>query len=140
MDPQTLRERVAHARVGRLATVTADGAPHLVPCCFVLHGDVVYTAVDAVKNKRTAALQRLDNVRAQGHASLLVDHYDEDWSALWWIRVDGTARVLEPTAEADAEEAATARSLLAAKYEQYHRQPPPGAVIAIDVERWRGWP
>lgn len=140
MEPQTLRERVAHARVGRLGTVTPDGAPHLVPCCFVLHGDVIYTAVDDVKRKRTAALQRLDNVRAQGHASLLVDHYDEDWSALWWIRVDGTARVLEPAAEADAEEAGVARSMLADKYEQYHHRPPPGAVIAIDIERWRGWP
>ncbi|MEZ5231401.1 MAG: TIGR03668 family PPOX class F420-dependent oxidoreductase [Acidimicrobiales bacterium] len=136
MDADTLRRRAAEARVGRLATIGDDGAPHQVPCCFVLDGDTLYTAVDDVKAKRTARLRRLDNVRAHPVASLLVDHYDEDWSQLWWIRLDGAARVLEP----DTDEAATARALLAGKYEQYRAQPPPGAVIAVDVERWRAWP
>lgn len=132
-----MRARLAEARVGRLGTVTPDGRPHLVPCCFTLVGDTVYSAVDA-KPKSTLALRRLANLRATGHASLLVDHYDEDWSTLWWVRVDGDGRVVEsdhPGPERD-----TALAALAAKYEQYRRTPPPGPVVALDVTRWRAWP
>ncbi len=129
-----MRARVAGARVGRLATVTAAGRPHLVPCCFALDGDVVVSAVDA-KPKSTLALRRLDNLRAHPAASLLVDHYAEDWATLWWVRLDGTGRVVEGGAERDA-----ALVLLAAKYEQYRRDPPPGPVVALDVTAWRAWP
>lgn len=132
-----MRARLAEARVGRLGTVSTDGRPHLVPCCFALVGDTVYSAVDA-KPKSTLALRRLANLRATGHASLLVDHYDEDWSTLWWVRVDGDGRVIEsdhPGPERD-----TALAALTAKYEQYRRTPPPGPVVALDVTRWRAWP
>ena len=134
VDEETMRRRVREARVGRLGTVTGDGRPHLVPCCFALEGGVVYSAVDA-KPKSTPALRRLANLRANGAASLLVDHYDEDWSALWWVRVDGRGRVIESGPERDE-----ALDLLAAKYEQYRRQRPPGAVVAIDATTWRAWP
>jgi PPOX class probable F420-dependent enzyme len=129
-----MRRRVQEARVGRLATVRTGGRPHLVPCCFILSGEVLYSAVDA-KPKSTLALQRLDNLSANPWASLLVDHYGEVWSALWWVRVDGTARIIRSGAEYD-------RALveLTAKYEQYARQPPPGPVIAIDISAWRAWP
>ena len=122
--------RFAAARVGRLATVTAKGRPHVVPVCFALAGGRIYTAVDA-KPKSTRALARLDNVRATGRASVLVDHYEEDWSRLWWVRVDGPAEVLEP--------GAAALDALAAKYEQYRAARPAGPVIAIDPQRWRSW-
>lgn len=134
-----MRQRVVDARVGRLATVRDDGRPHLVPCCFALVGDIVYSAVDT-KPKSTMALRRLANLRANGHASLLVDHYDDDWSALWWIRLDGSARVLDATTDPGAAaEQARALDLLAAKYPQYRERRPPGAVLALDVERWRAW-
>ncbi len=129
-----MRERVAGARVARLGTVTVDGAPHLVPCCFALAGDTAYSAVDG-KPKSTLALRRLANVRANPHASLLVDHYAEDWSTLWWVRVDGTGRVIEGGPERDR-----ALALLGDKYEQYRRQPPPGPVVALDITTWRAWP
>jgi len=129
-----MRARVASARVGRLATVTTSGRPHVVPCCFALDGDVVVSAVDA-KPKSTLALRRLDNLRAHPAASLLVDHYAEDWATLWWVRLDGTGRVVEDGAERDA-----ALALLAAKYEQYRRDPPPGPVVALEVTAWRAWP
>ncbi len=116
--------------MGRLATVTADGEPHLVPVCFALAGGRIVTAVDA-KPKATRALRRLDNVRATGRASLLVDHYEEDWARLWWVRVDGPAAVVEPDGDAMA--------ALAAKYEQYRAQAPAGPVIALQPERWRSW-
>ena len=127
--PATAEERVAAARVGRLATVSAAGRPHVVPVCFTLHEGRIVTAVDA-KPKATTALARLDNVRATGRASLLVDHYEEDWSRLWWVRVDGPAAVVDDDAAIDA---------LAAKYEQYRAARPAGPVIAITPDRWRSW-
>jgi PPOX class probable F420-dependent enzyme len=130
-----MRTRVEDARVGRLATVTVDGTPHVVPCCFVAAGDTIYSAIDA-KPKTTLALRRLANIEANPTASLLVDHYDDDdWSLLWWVRLDGPARVVAGEPERDA-----ALALLAAKYPQYARTSPPGAVIAIDVTVWRAWP
>jgi PPOX class probable F420-dependent enzyme len=128
--PATAEQRLAQARVGRLATVTADGRPHVVPVCFALAGGRIYTAVDT-KPKSTRALQRLENVRATGRASLLVDHYEEDWSQLWWVRVDGAAEVINS--------GDVALDALAAKYEQYRAARPPGPVIAITPERWRSW-
>jgi PPOX class probable F420-dependent enzyme len=91
------RRRFAAAEVARLATVDGRGSPHLVPIVFVLAGETIYSVVDA-KPKRTGDLQRLRNVRSNPRASVLVDHYDaSDWSALWWVRADGVARVLEPS-------------------------------------------
>jgi len=129
------RARFATARVARLATVGADGRPHLVPVVFTIDGDTVYSAVDDAKPKATLRLKRLANIAANPAVALLADHYEDDWAALWWARADGTARVMEP-GEA---EAGPARELLAARYEQYRAAPPPGPVIAVAVERWSGW-
>lgn len=129
-----MRARVAAARVGRLATVTPAGEPHVVPCCFVLDGDTILSAVDA-KPKSTLALRRLDNLRARPRAALLVDHYDDDWATLWWVRADGDGRVIDAGAERER-----ALDLLAAKYRQYRIRRPPGAVLAVAVTRWRAWP
>jgi PPOX class probable F420-dependent enzyme len=134
MDEREMRRRVDGARVARLATVGPDGRPHLVPCCFSLVGGVVYSAVDA-KPKSTIALRRLANLRANPHASMLVDHYSDDWSTLWWVRIDGEGRVLD-----DGPERADAIAVLTHKYPIYAVEPPPGAVVAIDVTAWRAWP
>jgi len=130
-----MRRRVVEARVGLLATVTPEGAPHVVPCCYAIDGDTVYSAVDG-KPKSTPQLQRLDNIRRHPATSLLVDHYDDDWATLWWIRLDGTARVLEA---GDSTEHAHAIDLLAEKYEQYRDMRPTDAVVALDVRVWRAW-
>jgi PPOX class probable F420-dependent enzyme len=127
--PAGAEARLAAARVGRLATVGADGRPHVVPVCFAVFEGTIVTAVDA-KPKTTRALKRLENVRATGRASLLVDHYEEDWSRLWWVRVDGPAAVIESDAAIDA---------LAAKYEQYRAARPAGPVIALTPAGWRAW-
>lgn len=124
------RERFAGARVARLATVGADGAPHVVPVTFAVDGDAIVFAVDH-KPKRTVELKRLRNIAANPAVSLLVDHYAEDWSALWWARADGRAEVRAPGDPALA--------LLQAKYPQYARQPPAGPVVVIAVARWSGW-
>jgi PPOX class probable F420-dependent enzyme len=134
MDEDDARRRFAAARVGRLATVTAQGAPHLVPVVFALVGDVAYTAVDG-KPKTTMALQRLANIAATGRASLLVDDYSEDWSGLWWVRFDGSAQVLA----ADSSEVGVSVDALTVKYPQYVIQPPTGPVIAVRLTRWRWW-
>ena len=100
MDEARCRAHLAAARVGRLATVRPDGRPHVVVCCYALEGDRAWTAIDA-KPKTGAPLQRLANVRANPRASLLVDHYEEDWSRLWWVRLRGRARVLDDGVERD---------------------------------------
>jgi PPOX class probable F420-dependent enzyme len=135
MDATEARTRFAAARVARLATAGADGRPHLVPVVFALDGDRLYTAVDDVKPKATTRLKRLANIAANPAVALLADHYEDEWTALWWVRADGTARLLDP----GDDEAARARALLAERYAQYADAPPPGVVIAVDVTRWSGW-
>jgi len=129
-DPKT---RFATARIARLATVTAAGRPHLVPVVFGLAGNVVYTAVDG-KPKSTQQLRRLTNIDTNPHVSLLVDHYGEDWSQLWWVRVDGTAGIHHSGAEHRR-----GYEALRAKYPQYQTVSLTGPVIAIAVERWSSW-
>ncbi len=127
------RERFAVARVARLATADAGGRPHVVPVVFAVAGDVVYTVVDA-KPKRTTALRRLRNVAENPSVALLVDHYDDgDWDALWWVRAEGVARLLDTAVDAEAQRAV---ELLQARYPQQHAV---GAVLAVDVARWSGW-
>src|SRR5204862_1297005 len=92
--PEVHDEKLAAARVARLATTDPDGRPHLVPIVFALDGDTLYTAVDR-KPKRSARLRRVENARARPDVTVLVDHYDEDWERLWWIRLRGRARVLD---------------------------------------------
>jgi PPOX class probable F420-dependent enzyme len=137
LDPVEARRRFGAARVARLATASADGVPHLVPIVFAPDGETLYSAVDA-KPKRTTALRRLANVTANPAVAVLVDHYAEDWTALWWVRADGTGRVLARTGGPD-DEVHRALELLAARYAQYRENPPPGPVLAIDVHRWSGW-
>jgi PPOX class probable F420-dependent enzyme len=129
-----LRVRLAAARVARLATIRPDGAPHLVPFCFVLEGDVLYSAVDS-KPKRQRSLARFRHVEAEPRVSVLVDHWSEDWAQLWWVRVDG--RAAEVAHESEEERRAVA--LLMQKYAQYRSAPPEGPVLAITGERWSSW-
>lgn len=132
----------ASAPVASLCTVGADGAPHIVPVVFALHvdehgedsGDVtVYTAVDA-KPKRTHRLRRLANIAANPRVSLLVDHYEDDWQQLWWVRADGSAEVHE---RGDA--MAAGYGLLRAKYTQYERTALNGPVVTIRITDWASW-
>jgi PPOX class probable F420-dependent enzyme len=130
---------VQSARVARLATHEPNGRIHLVPCCYalVLPADgpvVLYSAVDG-KPKRSPALRRLANVAANPDVALVVDHYDdEDWGALAWVRLRGTARVVDDDAER-----ARAVARLVDRYAQYRTAPPTGAVLAVEVDAWHGW-
>jgi PPOX class probable F420-dependent enzyme len=129
--------RLRSARVGRLATLTPDGKPHVVPFVFVVmdrsSATRLYWMVDE-KPKRSKELQRLRNIEHQPAVELVVDEYDEDWEALWWVRARGTARVVVETDERDA-----ALGLLRAKYPQYDSTDDPGLIVAIEVESITGW-
>lgn len=123
--------RFASVPVARLATVGPGGAPHLVPIVFALLGDdVLVSAVDG-KPKRTRALRRLANIAASPRVSVLADHYEQDWSRLWWVRADGTAVVRDTHPDGLA--------ALVARYPQYGSEPPAGPFVEITVTKWTQW-
>jgi PPOX class probable F420-dependent enzyme len=113
---------VTAARRATLATIAPDGHPRLVPVCFVIleaaGGPRIYTPLDD-KPKRTGdplGLARVRDIAERPTVALLVDRWDEDWSRLAWVRVDGPADLLAPDAGA---EHAAAVAALRAKHAQY---------------------
>jgi PPOX class probable F420-dependent enzyme len=132
VDEPELRCRFASSPVAYLATVLAGGRPHIVPVVFVLAGDLIFTAVDA-KPKRSSRLQRLANIESEPRCSLLVDHYEDEWSRLWWVRADGEASVVEPAA------ASRELTALVERHAQYRDLAPSGPVVAVRVTHWSGW-
>lgn len=123
--------KLDNARVATLATVNPNGSPHLVPVVFAVLENRIATAIDA-KPKSSARLRRLTNIEANPNVSLLAHHYEEDWSRLWWVRVDGQAEV-----RADDEAALAA---LRDRYPQYGAVELTGPVISIRVTGIRSWP
>jgi PPOX class probable F420-dependent enzyme len=133
IDPERMRALVAAAPVARLATIDPDGQPNVVPFVFALDGDALRAVVDR-KPKRTPALRRLENLRRDPRATVLVDRYDDDWSELWWVRLRGIAHIAEsgPDLERTIE-------LLRAKYPQYGDVAMDDIAIVIAIEQWKGW-
>ncbi len=125
--------RIKGERVAHLATIGRDGRPHIVAITFAIHDDALYFAVDD-KPKKSVHLQRLRNIELNPAVSVLVDHYEGDWTKLWWVRVDGTARTLGEGPEFDR-----ARALLFERYDQYQSTRLIGPVVAIAIERISGW-
>jgi PPOX class probable F420-dependent enzyme len=144
LDPATAQARFAAAPVARLATLRADGSPRLVPITFAMVDGLVCSAVDEVKPKTTTRLARLADVARDPRVGLVVDHYADDWSQLWWVRVDGTAAVhhdgdLHAGDLHDGDLHDRAVAALAAKYPQYAAAPPRGALLVVTPDRWTGW-
>ena len=134
MDQLTARVRAGESRVARLGTLSKTGRVELVPMTFAIVDDVLYTAVDH-KPKTTTELKRLDNVRATPEVSVLIDEYDDnDWSALWWVRLRGLAQVIDSGSHYD-----TAVDALVAKYPQYRSTRPSGPAIVVELIRWQWW-
>jgi PPOX class probable F420-dependent enzyme len=133
------RRKITQARVARLATLDANGRPHIVPICFVFDGSAFYTALDE-KPKRVAPerLARLRNIRAQSRVALLIDEYKENWSQLWYALIRGKAKLLPSSARV---ERARAILRLRRKYRQYARGMLTDAapVIRIEPERITTW-
>ncbi|MBB2989266.1 PPOX class probable F420-dependent enzyme [Mycolicibacterium iranicum] len=126
----------ASSPVAMLATAGPDAVPHVVPVVFAIpehRTDILYTAVDA-KPKTTQRLRRLVNIERNPTVSLLVDHYDPDWTQLWWVRADGAA-----TIHHSGLEMANGYASLRAKYPQYRRVELDGPVVSVDIRRWSSW-
>ena len=98
-----------------MATADAEGAPHVVPVCYAFDGSSIYSALD-LKPKRvsTHRLKRVRNIAANPRVALVIDDYSEEWSALGYVLVRGSAEVMEAGAERDQAEA-----MLREKYFQY---------------------
>jgi PPOX class probable F420-dependent enzyme len=134
MKTDEARRRFAAARVARLASADVSGRPHVVPIVFAVDQDRIYSAIDS-KPKRGSQLRRLTNIAANPRVALLVDHYSEAWGALWWVRADGRAELVE-----DGSPRERAIRLLAAKYTAYRDGTVSiGPVLVVTVERWTGW-
>jgi PPOX class probable F420-dependent enzyme len=133
VDRDEALRRLSSIRVAHLATSDRGSLPHVVPVVFALAGETIYWAVDH-KPKGTRQLKRLRNIRANPNVELVADHYEEEWTRLWWVRVSGHARIVDADEEADL-----AIDLLAEKYPQYRADPPPGPVVAIDITRVTAW-
>lgn len=121
------------APVAHLATVAGSGAdarPHLVPVVFCVADEAIYVPIDG-KPKRSGRLQRVANIEANPAVSLLIDEYDEDWSKLRWLRIDGAAKLVDTTAPIAA--------ALRRKYPQYGETAIGTVAIRIaarDVSSW----
>ena len=131
MDETEALRRLAEAPVGYLVTVRSNGDPHIVPFVFVVEDRRILSMVDA-KPKETTDLRRIRNIRANSSVSVLVDHYEPDWRRLWWVRVDGTAVIVDSSLEHIA-------TLLRAKYPQSPDVDLVGPAIIIDITRVTGW-
>ena len=128
------RERafLLRQRVGRLATASAAAVPHIVPVCFALEGDMLYSAIDE-KPKRSRELRRLRNIAENPAVTFLADHYDEDWSRLGWLRLDGRAEILREGAEFES-----ALRALRARYVQYATMKL-SPLIALRITHVQSW-
>lgn len=110
-----VREFIAAAPLGHLATADAGAAPHNVPLCFWFDGERFYFVIDRKPKRRTGlALKRMRNVAENPRVALLIDHYEDDWSALAYVLVHGHAQVV-----ADPAEYSRALAGLRSKYPQY---------------------
>ncbi len=124
------------ARVARLGTADRRGRPLVVPVCYAFDGGACFSAVDP-KPKRTRNLRRLANIVENARGSLVVDEYDEDWTRLRWVIVEGAADVL-----ASGPAFTRAADLLIAKYPQYRAlglDRGSGAIIRLRAERLIAW-
>lgn len=133
MDAIEMRRRIETEMVARLATIGRHGRPHIVPITFAADDDALYFAIDQ-KPKKTANLLRLRNIEANPAIAVLIDHYEDDWTKLWWVRIDGSARIVAKGADFDR-----AIELLSGRYPQYRLDRPAGPVVAIAIERISGW-
>ena len=106
---------ISGGRVGRLGTADAAGQPLVVPICYAFDGESIFSAIDAKPKARSAErLRRIRNIRENGKVSVVIDRYDEDWTRLRYVIIQGEAELLT-----DGADFARAVDLLLAKYPQY---------------------
>ena len=133
LTTEDARALFATQRLARLATAGRDGHPHVFPLTFAVERDRICTSVDN-KPKTTPNMQQQRNIAENPRVALLADHYEDDWTGLWWVRADGHASIVT-----DDNAMRPYLDLLAERYEQYRQARPAGPVIVIEAERWTGW-
>jgi len=141
LDRGAALARFTSASVASLGTTRESGSPHVVPITFAVDGETIHSMVDQ-KPKSTTALQRLANIAARPEVSLLVDHYEDDWTRLWWLRADGAAEIRRAPTEGCGAEEAAALTALRRKYPQYERVEllgPDALLVRIAVTAQRSW-
>jgi PPOX class probable F420-dependent enzyme len=121
------------ARVARLGLLDDDDRPRVLPITFALVAGALWSAIDAKPKRAGREPARLRYLRRRPAAALTVDGYDEDWSRLAWVQVLGEVAVVE------AADCGAALDALAAKYEQYGADPPPGPVLRLTPRRVLCW-
>jgi len=136
---ESTREFIRDHRVARLATVGVDGQPAVVPICYVLEAECIYTPIDEKPKSVTASkLKRVRNIKANPRVALVIDDYSEDWSKLIYVLVSGIAEIISP-GSADPEHA-RAVELLREKYPQYRSmgidERPIIRITATRIKRW----
>jgi len=141
LPPAALERALETWPVARLATRGPDGRPHLLPVVFARVGERLWSPVDA-KPKADRELARVRHVRADPRVALLLDHYEDDWRRLWWVRVDGRADVVRRADPEADPEVAPVLAALRAKYPAYREGPVlrhPPTLLAIEIRRARSW-
>ncbi len=122
--------------VGHLATADGKGRPYVVPFCFVCDGGVIYSILDGKpKSSGLRRLRRVRNILDNPRVSVVIDHYEADWTKIWFLLVQGTAELLEP-----GPEHAAALVRLRSKYPQYERMDlDENPMVKVIAERATGW-
>ncbi len=135
--PSGAREFLDRARIGRLATSDAAQQPHVVPICFALVGDRVYSVIDAKPKRDPRNLKRLRNIAENPRVAFLVDHYEDDWAQLAWVLVRGRCGLVD-----DSREYEVALEALRHRYEQYRAMPllaDSNPMLCLEIERVTTW-
>lgn len=130
LDADACWERLGPHGHGVLGTVHPDRGVDAVPVVFVVANHQIIIPVDTVKAKSGARLQRLANLGADDRGVLLVDHYADDWTQLWWVRVHGRGTEREATPHLEH---------LAEAFPSYRAEGSVTSVIVLTVEELAGW-
>ncbi|MCH2410876.1 pyridoxamine 5'-phosphate oxidase family protein [Myxococcota bacterium] len=102
--------------VARLATIDELDRPRQIPIVFVRNSSGLWSPIDG-KPKRSHRLSRLEQIRLHPNVSLLLDHYEENWNRLWWLRIEATASIVSLDDNLDLRK--ELEGLLQKKYSQY---------------------
>lgn len=131
-----VRRFLNNHRVARFATAEPGGQPHIVPICYAVSDDSVYFTIDEKPKRLTdKPLKRIRNLQQNPYVALVVDRYEEDWTRLGWVMVQGEAALLD-----HGEEHATAQLLLKARYPQLERMEISDLpVIAVRIKHVVSW-
>jgi PPOX class probable F420-dependent enzyme len=121
------------ARVGHLGLIDANDRPRVLPVTYAIYESAAWTAIDNKPKRPGHEPARVRWLRERPSATLTIDLYDDDWSALRWVQLIGEIAVIEGAATGGVLDALTQR------YPQYRAHPPPGPVLRLSIQRTVWW-